>query len=107
MEAITHDLFDVSTRIKDIDADYTICRNSTENRFEVYWHGLFAFVVPFDCLDERTLVYTQKTRRERDRSIEREIDEGNDKIEQEKQKNIDLMKAKIKDYTDYYFANHI
>ncbi len=103
MQKICHDLFNISDRIKKIDRDYQIFRNAEKNRFEVYWRGKFSFVIPFDVLDERTLFYTKKTRRENADDIERDIDEGNQKIEMERQKNIEKVKAKIKDYVKYEF----
>ena len=103
MQKICHDLFHLSERIKAIDPDYEIYRNQRLNRWEVHWHGKLAFVVPFDELDVRTLVYTQQTRRENADDIEREIDEGNAAIQQEQTKHIEKMKAKIKDYVKYDF----
>ena len=91
------DLFKISNRIKDIDPQYEIRGN------KVFWRGKFAFVNPFDYLDERLLVYTRKTRRENADEIEREIDEANAKIERDKQKNISELKTKIKDYVKYDF----
>ena len=77
MQKIYHDLFHIAERILQIDPFYEIFWNGKFERFEVFWHGKLAFVVPFDVLDVRTLVYAQKTRRENADDIEREIDEGN------------------------------
>jgi hypothetical protein len=101
MEEITCDLFDIANRLKEIDSDYAIYRNEEANRWEVRHRGLFTFVVPFQSLDERTLVYTKKTRRENASELEREIDESNQKIEAEKQKNVEIIKTKIKEYVLY------
>ena len=64
MQKIYHDLFHIAERILQIDPFYEIFWNEQLNRFEVFWHGKLAFVVPFDALDVRTLQYTQRTRRE-------------------------------------------
>lgn len=103
MKKICHDLFNICGRIKEIDKDYTIFRNLEKDRFEVHWRGKFAFVIPFDSLDVRTLTYTKKTRRENADEIEREIDEGNLQIFQEQSKKIQKLQAKIKDYVKYDF----
>lgn len=103
MQKICHDLFNISGRIKMIDPAYTIYRNGAKDRLEVYWRGKFAFVIPFDFLDERTLFYTKKTRRENADEIERDLDEGNAQIFQAQAKTIQKLQAKIKDYVKYDF----
>ena len=103
MQKIYHDLFHIAERILQIDPFYEIFWNGKFERFEVFWHGKLAFVVPFDVLDVRTLVYAQKTRRENADDIEREIDEGNAAVFQAQEKKIQAMKAKIKDYVKYDF----
>ena len=103
MKPICHDLFNIAERLRNIDPDYVLCRDNTQNRFVVYWRGKLAFVVPFDRLDERTLVYAKKTRRENADELEREIDEGNAAIWQEQVKTIEKMKNQIKDYVLYDF----
>lgn len=103
MQKIYHDLFHIAERILQIDSFYEIFWNSELERFEVFWHGKLAFVVPFDALDVRTLTYAQRTRRENADDIEREIDEKNAAIFQEQAKKIQAMKAKIKDYVKYDF----
>ncbi|MBO5229508.1 MAG: hypothetical protein J6B20_01795 [Clostridia bacterium] len=103
MQKIYHDLFHIAERILQIDPFYEIFWNEQLNRFEVFWHGKFAFVVPFDELDVRTLQYTQRTRRENADDIEREIDEANASIFQAQAKKIQAMKAQIKDYVKYDF----
>ncbi len=95
---VTSDVFYICQRLKDIDKDYYILFNLTSKKFEVHVRGQgknsYAFTVPFDTLDERTLFYARKTRRERmDRLIaeierenekyyERAIKEGVDKIKE-------------------------
>lgn len=103
MQKICHDLFNIVGRLQQIDADYAVYRNCAKDRFEVFWRGKFAFVVPFDRLDNRTLVYTKKTRRANADELEREIDESNAAIYQSQNQTIQKMKAKIKDYVKYDF----
>ncbi len=99
MKPISHDLFNIAERLRQIDPDYLLYRDYAKNRFVVYWRGKLAFVVPFEHLDERTLVYAQKTRRENADELEREIDEGNAAVWREQSK----MKEQIKDYVQYDF----
>jgi hypothetical protein len=101
MPRIYHDVFHIAERILKIDPSYEILWNRERERYEVFWHGKLAFVIPFDALDVRTLTYAQRTRRENADEIEREIDEGNAAIFQEQDKKIEAMKAQIKDYVKY------
>ena len=57
MQRIYHDLFHIAERILQIDPAYEIYWHGEKERFEVFWHGKLAFVVPFETLDVRTLVY--------------------------------------------------
>lgn len=103
MQRIYHDLFHIAERILQIDPAYEIYWHGEKERFEVFWHGKLAFVVPFETLDVRTLVYAQRTRRENADEIEREIDEGNAAIFQAQAKKVENLKAQIKDYVKYDF----
>ncbi len=103
MQRIYHDLFRIAERILQIDPCYQVFWNGECERYEVFWHGKLAFIVPFDALDVRTLTYAQRTRRENADDIEREIDEGNAAIFQERDKKIQALKAQIKDYVKYDF----
>jgi hypothetical protein len=97
MERITSDLFDISGRLKYIDPNYQIYRNHIKNRFELWWCGAFSLVIPYDTLDERTLSYTVKTRRENADETENEINEANAEVENGRQRNLAVMKAKLTD----------
>jgi hypothetical protein len=97
MESITDDLFDISGRLCEIDPEYQIYRNRKAERFEIWRDGRLALTLSFDCLDERTVEYVRKTRRENADEIEREIDGINDEIEKVKQKNIKQAQSELKD----------
>jgi hypothetical protein len=101
MERADNDLFNISERIKEIDCDYEIYRNHYCGRYEVWRHSHLSFVIPFEELDERTLAYARKTRRENIDEIEREINEGNAKVEREIREQLDIKKAKLKDILLY------
>lgn len=103
MQPISHDLFNIAGRLRQIDPAYSLYRNAEQDRYEVFWYDKLAFVVPFDRLDERTLVYAKKTRRENADELEREIDEGNAAIAQAQARTLQKMKDQIKDYVQYDF----
>jgi hypothetical protein len=89
---IEKDLFSISQRLKEIDARYEVYRNTLASRFEIYIERALQFVVPFQKLDARTLEFARKTRIERRMQIMKEIDEHNERIERQKEKEI-LEKA--------------
>ena len=89
---IEKDLFSISQRLKEIDARYEVYRNTLAGRFEIYIERALQFVVPFQKLDARTLEFARKTRIERRMQIMKEIDEHNERIERQKEKEI-LEKA--------------
>ncbi len=89
---IEKDLFSISQRLKEIDARYEVYRNILAGRFEIYIERALQFVVPFQKLDARTLEFARKTRIERRMQIMKEIDEHNERIERQKEKEI-LEKA--------------
>ena len=65
---ITQDLFDVASRLKEIDAHYVLYYNLARGRYEVHCDNRrdsYAFTVPYDALDCRTLEYARRTRAER------------------------------------------
>lgn len=80
---VTSDTFYICQRLKDIDNDYCILFNLSSKKYEVHVRGQgknsYAFTVPFDTLDERTLFYARKTRRERMDKIIAEIEKENEK----------------------------
>ena len=98
LSEVTSDVFYICQRLKEIDKDYYILFNLTSKKFEVHVCGQgknsYAFTVPFDSLDEHTLFYARKTRRERmdwliaeierenEKYYERAIKEGVDKIKE-------------------------
>ncbi len=63
---LTHDVYNISKRIKLIDRDYYVVYNTSTCKFEV--HNLsqigssYCLTLPFNELDERTLDYVAKTR---------------------------------------------
>ncbi len=61
---IENDLFDICSRIKEIDENYKIMRNKIASRFEIHSKKGLEIVLPFDKLDCRTLERVAETRLE-------------------------------------------
>ena len=78
---ISHDVYEISKRIKNIDKDYFIVYDTVNGKFEVHnssqQNGSFCVSIPYDSLDERTLVHTLKSRSENIERILEEIDYNN------------------------------
>lgn len=85
---ITDDLFDVAARLTSVRAGYAVYFNRELNRFEVYDNDSFAFVVPYDELDSRTIDYARKTATRNADELFAEIDRHNDELTKTTAKNI-------------------
>ena len=76
------DPFDVSVRIQDFVPSWRLFYNLRESRYEVHdiesgeWRTLVS-VLPFDRIDQRTIDYLKKHRKDRFGKIMREIDDNN------------------------------
>lgn len=68
-ERIDGDLFDISSRIKEIDEDYFLLRDRKSGKVEVHCSGqkgsTYCLTVPYKELDDRTIDFVRSTRRER------------------------------------------
>lgn len=84
---VANDVFDIANRIKEIDQSYFIVFNAAKQKFEVHslcqMGGTYCFTVPFCELDERTVDYARKTRRENIAKIIAQIDFENEKLQKE------------------------
>lgn len=82
---ITHDVYEISKRIKYIDKDYYVVYNTSSAKFEVHNSSqldtTFCLTLPYNQLDERTLNYVAKTRSANIENILEEI-ENNNKIQE-------------------------
>ena len=97
---IENDVFDITRRLKEIDASYFVKYNLTANRFEVHSSeqakGSYCFSVPYGQLDERTLDYAQKTRFENFDKIINEIEKDNLLLEEKTTKQqVELLKEMV------------
>jgi len=88
---VTHDLFGISERLRQIDKDYFVLYNHRMNRWEVHntesFPHTYSFVVPYEFLDARTLDYAMKTRRENTDKLLREMEENNERIKASKDRD--------------------
>ena len=84
MIRITHDVFDIAWRIKSIDSEYELFYNREAHRFEVQARGVLQAIIPYDTLDNRTLIYLRETRRENLDKLIAKIEGDNERIEKEK-----------------------
>lgn len=79
---IENDNYFISQRLKEIDGDYFIVYNLNRKKYEVHVKGQFsnsyAFTVPYDRLDERTILFALKTRIENQDKVMREIERENE-----------------------------
>jgi hypothetical protein len=63
---ISHDLYDIAGRIREIEPGYFIMRNHRTGKFEVHstdnkGKTTYCFTVPYDELDARTLAHCRET----------------------------------------------
>lgn len=86
-QLISHDVFFISQRLREIDESYFIVFNIQKGKYEVHAlgqvGGTYCFTLPYQSLDERTIFYTLKTRSENTLKLIQEIDEANQKLQKE------------------------
>ena len=87
---IKDDVYYICQRLKEIDESYFLLYNLTRHCYEVHsslQKDSFCFTVPFQQLDERTIQFARRTRRERQDKIIEEIEKS----------NVDLYKRQLKE----------
>ena len=97
---IKNDVFDIVSRLKEIDKNYYVVFNCTKQRLEVHnsaqHTSTLACVVPSRTLDARTIAHVNKTKRENIDRLIKEMDEQNEKLEKQNVKaSIDNAFAKM------------
>ena len=100
LSEVTSDLFDIVGRLKAVNSGYRVFWNGMRERFEVHTTGL-EFIVPFEILDERTVLHAMKTRRENQDAIELEVETNNAKIESSAQRELDSEMRRLGDMFRY------
>lgn len=78
---IKNDLYDIASRLKEIDREYTTYFETELQKFTLWGRGKRQVVFPFDALDQRALDYARKTRVENMEELIREIDEKNERYQ--------------------------
>ncbi|MGI6701015.1 MAG: hypothetical protein ACOX3U_00885 [Christensenellales bacterium] len=90
--AVKSDALDIVRRIREIDKGYFTVYNLTKSRYEVHHvnnpGNTLAVVIPYKKLDKRAVDYVLKTRIERIKQIETEIELNNRRIELDYQKKL-------------------
>ena len=101
LQKITHDLFNINTRLKAINPSYQLYFNNQRQRFEVHTsHGL-QFIPPYETLDERALEYAYKTRIENQPDLETQIESHNRELEQSTSHSIEAEQTRLSDMLHY------
>ncbi len=82
---VTHDLYDIAERLKEIDEGYFVFYSYKDKRYEIHHKDqkgdTFALAVPYDELDERTLRLVRRTRAERAEKLIEEMEKQNREAE--------------------------
>lgn len=86
LERIEHDLFDIASRLKEVDERYELFFNKSLNRYEIFANGVLQIAVPFDRLDARTVEFARKTRLENLQKLLESIDRENALLDEMKRK---------------------
>ena len=102
---IKSDLFNITKRIKQIDKKYFIVFNKKTKKFEVHYKrnaSTLELVLPYDRLDKRTLDFVLKTKMEHKQKLIEEMEKHNQKLEDEKNRNmLDEATYKAKEMLKY------
>lgn len=79
---IENDSYFIAQRLKEIDEDYFIVFNLIRKKYEVHIRGQqgnsYGFTIPYDTLDERTVLFALKTRVQNQDKIIEEIERENE-----------------------------
>lgn len=89
---IYYDVFDIASRIREIDSSYKLYYNTKLHRYELYskrgLHENLELVCPYPCLDARFLNKTRQSRKEYAEKLIQQMERENEKITQANQKKI-------------------
>lgn len=86
-------VYEIPQRLKEYDSSFFVVYNTRSYKYEVHstdnLFNTYCFTVPYDELDSRTIDLVKKndTKKFGAKELEREIDENNKKIEEQKKKN--------------------
>jgi len=102
---IQNDLHNIAVRLKEINRNYRLFRNTREHRFEVHNScnpnaRTLCFVPPFDELDERTLVHAWRTSIENYDDLATEFDAHNRHLSESAERAVAEQKELLADMMD-------
>ena len=83
---IIWDVFDIASRIKEIEPSYFTVYNHAAKRFEVHSNrqgNTLCLCLPYPVLDARAVILVRKTRAERAKHLFEEMERENQKRERE------------------------
>ncbi|MEG1528006.1 MAG: hypothetical protein RR248_04055 [Clostridia bacterium] len=93
---IYDDVFGVAPKIRSID-NYLVAYNPAKSRYEIR-NGVtkrIELIIPYSCLDQRSIELVYRTRKENSDSVFAEIERNNQNIEKIKRQNIEKDIEKI------------
>ncbi len=93
MIKITSDLFDISSRIKNINPSYELYFDKSDNKFKVTANSVVQAVLPYDRLDKRAVDYLYKTGVNNLDNLVEEIEKENERLL--KQRNKDFINQTV------------
>lgn len=88
---IKNDLFDIASRLAEIDAGYFVLFDTESLRYELHnsrFNPSLQLIFPFEKLDARSIEHTLKTRTERREALIAELDRDNEKLMREREEEI-------------------
>ena len=89
---IESDCLDIVKRIKQIDKDYFVKYDPTKKEFQLHHRtqgfSTYCLTFPFECLDERAITYTLKTRVQNSDEIFEAMDRENRSLEKARVKEV-------------------
>jgi len=81
---IENDLFDIASRLKEINQEYVVVFNTDSQKFEIEVDGKTQLILPFEHLDERTLRRAYYTRSENALNLVADLEKENEDMLKDK-----------------------
>lgn len=82
---VNSDVFDITSRLKQIDPSYFVVFNTNKQKYELHSNEqlftTYCLTIPFDSLDSRTVELANKTRRQNQQALLKEMEQENQKYE--------------------------
>lgn len=89
---ITSDVFNISKRIKKIDTGYFILYDNKKDKYEIHNSKQpfcsYCLTVPYNSLDNRTLLFVCKTLFTKKEELFKEMEQFNDNLEKHNNKKL-------------------